>query len=66
MTHKPEIQKLRLAVGRNEQVLGLHIPVDQTLIVRSGQLSFAKIESGGHLECAAVVKPLRHTATSPE
>lgn len=29
-------------------------------------LSFAKIASGGHLECAAVVKPLRHTATCPE
>jgi hypothetical protein len=25
-----------------------------------------QIGSGGHLECAAVVKPLRHTATSPE
>jgi hypothetical protein len=29
-------------------------------------LSFAKIGSGGHLECTAVVKPMRHTATSSE
>ena len=29
-------------------------------------LSFATIGSGGHLKCAAVVKPLRHTATSPK
>ena len=31
-----------------------------------GCLSSAKIGSGGHLECAAVVKPLRHTATFSE
>ena len=29
-------------------------------------VSFAKLASAGHLECAAVVKPLRHIATSPE
>jgi len=29
-------------------------------------VSFAKIGSVGHLECAAVVKPSWHTATSPE
>jgi hypothetical protein len=33
---------------------------------RCFQLSFAKIGSGGHVECATVVKPLRHTATFPE
>jgi hypothetical protein len=29
-------------------------------------LSFAKMGCGGHLECAAFVKPLRHAATLPE
>src|SRR4029450_7081414 len=30
------------------------------------RLSFAKIGSGGHFECAAVMKPLRHTGTSAD
>jgi uncharacterized membrane protein len=42
------------------------VKVPNGLPLSDFRVSFAKIGSGGHLECAAVMKPLRHTATSPE
>jgi hypothetical protein len=46
------------------QIMAVDLFVVPTVTFR--MVSFAKLGSGGHLECAAVMKPLRHTATCPE